>query len=44
MNKSNEQKSGMARANSGGVLGMGVEALFDLDFSLVRFFSSMEKK
>ena len=39
-----EQKSAVDRLNSGGALGLRVEALFSLDFSLVRFFSSMEKK
>ena len=44
MNELLEQNRAVARANSGGALGMGVEALFALDFSLIRFFSSMEKK
>jgi hypothetical protein len=44
-NDSNMQKTGaMARPNSGGMRAWSGEALFGLDFSLVRFFSSMEKK
>ena len=40
-----EQKKGAAaRPNSGGARAWSGEALFGLDFSLVRFFSSMEKK
>jgi hypothetical protein len=35
---------GLARQNSGGAFASRVEALFCLDFSLVRFFSSKEKK
>jgi hypothetical protein len=37
-------KSGQARPNSGGAWARSGEALFGLDFSLVRFFSSKEKK
>ena len=44
MNASKVQKSAVARPNSGGAWGLSGEALFGLDFSLVRFFSSMEKK
>jgi hypothetical protein len=44
MNVSNKQKSVVARPNSGGAKAWSGEALFGLDFSLVRFFSSMEKK
>jgi hypothetical protein len=41
----NEQgKRAVARLNSGGAKALSGEALFGLDFSLVRFFSSMEKK
>ena len=43
MNASNNY-CGVARANSGGAKALREEALFGLDFSLVRFFSSMEKK
>ena len=38
------KKSAWDRQNSGGAGAWCAEALFCLDFSLVRFFSSMEKK
>ena len=44
INVSRKQKSGLARPYSGDAWALRVEALFGLDFSLVRFFSSMEKK
>ncbi len=37
------QKSAVARQNSGGAAGESTEALFCLDFSLVRFFSSRKR-
>jgi hypothetical protein len=44
INKLKDIKRARARQNSGGARAWSGEALFCLDFSLVRFFSSMEKK
>jgi len=44
MNELNGGQCALARQNSGGARVWSEEALFCLDFSLVRFFSSKEKK